>query len=129
MNDFFSNGSTYPYDVPAIFRAADLPQYCGNPLIEALPPIYPEVQMRELLKCDHVVDLAKRAKPTHIRAHTGVYAADFFTPLPIHLALYQQLDGIIRSGYLTHNLLVPEYWSGKEQTGQSPRRSVNTKDE
>ncbi len=39
MNDFFSKGSTYPNDVPAIFRAADLPQYRGNSLIEALPPI------------------------------------------------------------------------------------------
>ncbi len=85
--------------------------------------------MRELVKYNHVVVLARRAKPTHIHAYAGVKATNFFTPLPIHLTLYKQLGCIIRSGYLTHNLLVPEYWSGKEQTGQSPRRTVNTKDE
>lgn len=40
MNDFFSNESTYSNGVPATYRAADLPEYCGNPLIEALSPMY-----------------------------------------------------------------------------------------
>ncbi len=112
MNDFFSNESTYPNGVPATYREADLPEYCGNPLIEALSPIYSEIQARELLKYYPVVDPAIRAKPTHIRARAVVNAADFFTPLPIHLALQQQLDRILRSGYLNRNPMVPGYWPG-----------------
>ena len=103
MNDFFSNESVYPNGVVATYREADLAEYCGNPLIEALPPIYSEIQARELLKYYPVVDPAVRAKPSHIRTHAVVNAADFFTPLPIHLALQQQLDRIIRSGYLNRN--------------------------
>lgn len=112
MNDIPSNETTYPHDVPATYREADLPEYCGNPLIEALSPAYSEIQARDLLKYYPVVDPAVRAKPSHIRAHAVVNAADFFTPLPIHLALHQQLDRIIRSGYLNRNPMVPGYWPG-----------------
>ncbi len=112
MNDTLSNESMYPNGVPATYREADLPEYCGNPLIEALSPMYSEIQARDLLKYYPVVDPAVRAKPSHIRAHAVVNAADFFTPLPIHLALYQQLDRIIRSGYANRNPMVPGYWPG-----------------
>jgi hypothetical protein len=112
MNDDPSNETTYPNGVPATYREADLPEYCGNPLIEALSPMYSEIQARDLLKYYPVVDPEVRAKPAHIRAHAVVNAADFFTPLPIHLALYQQLDRIIRSGYLNRNPMVPGYWPG-----------------
>ncbi len=112
MNDIPSNETTYPQGVSATYREADLPEYCGNPLIEALYPMYSETQARDLLKYYPVVDPAVRAKPSHIRAHAVVNAADFFAPLPIHLALHQQLDRIIRSGYLNRNPMVPGYWPG-----------------
>jgi len=112
MNDIPLNESVYPNGVPVTYREADLPEYCGNPLIEALSPMYSDIQARDLLKYYPVVDPAVRAKPSHIRAHAVVNAADFFTPLPIHLALYQQLDRIIRSGYLNRNPMVPGYWPG-----------------
>src|SRR5258708_29349128 len=112
MKDFFSNGSTYSNGGAATYREADLVEYCGNPLIEALPPMYSEIQARDLLKYYPIVDPAIRAKPSHIRTHAVVNAADFFAPLPIHLALQQQLDRIIRSGYLNRNPMAPGYWPG-----------------
>jgi hypothetical protein len=111
MNDFFSNETTYSNGVPATHREAKLPEYCGNPLIEALPPIYSEIEARDLLKYYPVVNPLIRTKPMHIRMYVVVNAADFFMPLPIHLALQQQLDRIIRNGYLNHNPIVPGYWS------------------
>jgi len=96
----------------ATYRDGELPEYCSNPLIEALPPIYSEVEALELLKYYPVVDPAIRAKPSHIRMHAVVNAADFFTPLPSHLALQQQLDRVIRSGYTNRNPLAPGYWPG-----------------
>jgi len=74
--------------------------------------MYSEIQARELLKYYPVVDPAIRTKPSHIRTHAVVNAADFFTPLPIHLALQQQLDRLIRSGYLNRNPMAPGYWPG-----------------
>ena len=128
MNDFFSNESTYPNGVPAAYRAADLVEYCGNPLIEALPPIYSEIEARDLLKYYPVVDPAIRAKPTHIRAYAVMNAADFFTPLPIHLALQQQLDRILRSGYLNRNPMVPGYWPGTNRAiAEMRERNKNSK--
>ncbi len=112
MNDNLPNEGMFPNGVPATYREAELPEYCGNPLVEALSPMYSEVQARDLLKYYPVVDPAVRVKPAHIRAHAVVNAADFFAPLPIHLALYEQLDRIIRSGYLNRNPMVPGYWPG-----------------
>ncbi len=106
------NEDIYPNGVVATYREAELPEYQGNPLIEALPPIYSEIEARELLKYYPEVDPAIRAKPSHIRMHAVVNAADFFAPLPIHLALQQQLSRIIMSGYLNRNPMVPGYWLG-----------------
>ena len=127
MNDIPSNKTACPHGVPATYHEADLPAYRGNPLIEALPPIYSEVEARDSLKYYPVVNPTISARPPHIRAQAK--AADFFTPLPIHLALYKQLDRTVQSNYRTHNLPMSEYWSGKEQAGQSPSCTVNTKDE
>jgi hypothetical protein len=112
MNTTILNEDTYPNGAIATYREAELSEYCGHPLIEALPPMYSEIQARDLLKYYPVVDPAIRTKPAHIRTHAVVNAADFFTPLPIHLALHQQLDRIIRSGYRNRNPMVPGYWPG-----------------
>ncbi|SRR5581483_1108566 len=97
MNTARSNEDMYPNGVVATCREAEPPEYCSNPLIEALPPIYSEIKARELLKYYLVMDEAICAKPSHILMHDLVNVADFFTPLPIHLALQQQLDRIIRN--------------------------------
>ena len=112
MNHTQSNENLDPIGVPATYREAELPEHCGNPLIEALPPMYSETQARDLLKYYPIVDPVIRAKPSHIRTHAVVNAADFFTPLPIHLSLQQQVDRMLRSGYLNRNPLAPGYWPG-----------------
>src|SRR5438045_1869474 len=112
MDTTMSNENIYPNGVAATYHEADLPEYCGNPVIEALTPAYSEVQARDLLKYYPVVDPATRTKPSHIRAHAVVNAADFFQPLPIHLALHQQIDRMLRSGYVNRNPVAPGYWRG-----------------
>src|SRR5258708_7067243 len=112
METTMPNENIYPNGVAATYHEADLPEYCGNPLIEALTPMYSELQARDLLKYYPVVDPAIRTKPSHIRAHAVVNAADFFTPLPIHLALHQQIDRMLRSGYVNRNPVAPGYWPG-----------------
>jgi len=79
-DDVLTNGAV------AAYRQADLPEHCGNPLIETLPSlICLEEDARDLLKYYPI-------KLTHIRTHAVMNAADFFAPLPIHLVLYQQID-------------------------------------
>ncbi len=127
MNETQSNENRYPAGVPATYREAELPEHCGNPLIEALPPMYSEIQARDLLKYYPIVDPVVRAKPSHIRAHAVVNAADFFTPLPIHLSLHQQVDRMLRSGYLNRNPLAPGYWPGTNRAIAEMRERYKNK--
>lgn len=108
MNNGLSN--EFSEESITTYRDGELPEYQGNPLIEALPPMYSELQALELLKHYPKADPAVRDKPSHIRMHAVVNAADFFAPLPSHLALQQQLDRVIRSGYTNRNPVVPGYW-------------------
>jgi hypothetical protein len=127
MNETQSNENKYPVGVPATYREAELPEHCGNPLIEALPPMYTEFQARDLLKYYPIVDPVTRDKPSHIRTHAVVNAADFFTPLPIHLSLQQQVDRMLRSGYLNRNPLAPGYWPGTNRAIAEMRERYRNK--
>jgi len=127
MNETQSNENRYPTGVQATYREAELPEHCGNPLIEALPPMYSEIQARDLLKYYPIVDPVVCTKPSHIRAHAVVNAADFFTPLPIHLSLHQQVDRMLRSGYLNRNPMVPGYWPGTNRAIAEMRERYKNK--
>lgn len=96
-------------DVIGLFPAAVycdplLPEYQGNPLIEALPPVFSE---REAL--EHTLQLPKlnpeeRQLPGHIRAHAICRLFNsFFQPLPIHIELEKKISVLIRQGYLGRN--------------------------
>jgi len=98
MDTTMPNENIHPDGVVATSHEANLPEWCGNPLIEVLPPIYSAVQTRNLLKYS----------PAHAIENT----AGFFIPLPIHLALHQQIDRMIRSGYANRNPMVAEHWRG-----------------
>lgn len=109
MNKTQSNEGMYPAGVPATYLEAELLEYRDNPLIEALPPLDFEIQAQDLLKYYSIVDPVIRTKPSYICSRSMANTAVFFTPLPIHLSLYQQVDRLIRSGYLSRNLMALGY--------------------
>jgi hypothetical protein len=115
MDTTIPNANIYPDGVAATYHEAILPEWCDNPLIEVLPPICSAVQARGLLKYFPVYAIAN--------------TAGFFTPIPIHLALYQQIGRMVRSGYANRNPMVTGYGSGEELTRQSSRCASDTKDE
>jgi hypothetical protein len=111
MNKTQSNEGNYPAGIPATYGEAELLEYRGNPLIEALPFIDSEIQAQDLLKYYSLVDPVIRTKPSYIRSRLMANTAVFFTPLPIHLSLQQQIDRLLRSGYLSRNLMALGYWA------------------
>ena len=111
MNETQSNENKYPAVVSAGYPEGELLEHRGNPLIEALPPMYSEIQARDLLKFYSIVGPVIRTKPSYIRSRSMANTAVFFTPLPIHLSLQQQVDRLLRSGYLGRNLMAPGYWA------------------
>src|SRR5579871_110388 len=88
-----------------------IPQYQGNPLIEALPPIYSRDEAAELLTYNPTFDLeAARKMPSHLRLHLIQLAASFVEPVPNLLELEQRFSRMIRVGYVGRNPSVPGYW-------------------
>jgi hypothetical protein len=99
----------------AIYGDPLIPNYRGNPLIEALPAILSEDEaVHRLARYPQVSD-DERALPAHIRYHLILNALQFFEPLPIHLDLEQRISRMIRGGYVARNPLSRTYWQDMNQ--------------
>lgn len=96
--------------VKARYHPEVVPSYQGNPLIEALPPIWTEEETRDLLRYQPPYTPEMREAPTHPRYHLILSAAQFFRPLPIHLELEQRFSRMLRAGYVNRHPLTPGYW-------------------
>ncbi|HUW65273.1 MAG TPA: ATP-binding protein [Spirochaetia bacterium] len=97
--------------VDADYRSQAIPAYRGNPLIEALPAIWTEDEVTDLLTYYPVYDEQDRLTPAHLRLHLLQSTLQFFEPLPIHLELEQRFSRMIRTGYLARNPLDPRFVS------------------
>lgn len=97
------------FGVKAVYRDAELACYRGNPLIEALPPIYNEKQVVRLLQYTPGYEESYRELPLEYRLHLIADAVRFFQPLSMHLRLEQCFSRMIRSGYVGRNPSVPKF--------------------
>lgn len=89
--------------VKAVYRDPGLECYQGNPLIEALPPIYTEAQVARLLQYAPLYKTSYREMPLEHRLHLILDAVRFIQPLAIHLRLEQCLSRMIRGSYVGRN--------------------------
>lgn len=90
----------------AEYVRSPIPSYEGNPLIEALPPIWSEEQVFSLLETPINIDNGLRDQPGHIRKQIVLATLqNCFSPLPQHLTLESSLSATIRLGYVTRNPL------------------------
>jgi len=87
-----------------------LPDYKGNPLIEALPPIWDN--------SDEVIDMlshndghhdGERQLEPRYRMHCVLRLFRYFQPLEQHLDIEERFSLCIRQGYLHRSPLSPEY--------------------
>lgn len=92
-------------DIPAEYQALQAPAaYVGNPLIEALPPIFNEESI--WLDLQHFPKRAsdiERALPSHERVHCVSAIDDLVIPLPIAFDVEAALSVMIRRGYAPRN--------------------------
>jgi hypothetical protein len=84
--------------------------YSGNPLIEALPPIFTEEEVIEKLQFFPSFNEEERNLPTHLRLHLIQNVLQFFTPLPPHIELEQRFSRMIRVGYIARNPVQQGFW-------------------
>lgn len=77
-----------------------IPQYRGNPLIEALPPILDDEGWTERLFSMPEFSPEQRSWSTTDRMHMIAQLANFMLPLPRHIQLAHSLEVMIRQGYV-----------------------------
>lgn len=120
-------------EVLAIYRDPEIPNYRGNPLIEALPLILSKQEAIRRLAYFPPYKESDRTEPAHLRLHLIQNTLQFFTPLGIHIDLEQRFSRLIRLGYQARNPFKPGFWRDVEERVESidpngfvPRRQRST---
>lgn len=97
--------------VIAEYKEQFIPEYSGNPFIEALPPIYSQEEVVEKLAIYPLYNEKERQLDKQYRVHILQRLLLVFQPLVIHLDLESRISRIIRQGYLARNPFDPKYIS------------------
>ena len=93
----------------ARYREQVIPEYRGNPLIEALPEIWSGETVVELLSAGASHHDGERDLDAHYRMHCIQRLFHYFQPLEEHIDIEQRISRCIRQGYLNRNPCSREY--------------------
>jgi type II secretory pathway predicted ATPase ExeA len=108
-------------------KARYLPQvvydYKGNPLIEALPPIYSTYDAAKLLTVDPGYHEGERELDEQYRTHCISRLFRYFQPLDVHLDIEQRVSRAIRQSYISKNPASPQYAAGLADGAAAIRQS------
>lgn len=89
-----------PNSVTALYTAARIPHFKGNPLIEALPPTMNDDELLSALTLMPDFQPEQRAWPTEERLLMVETLSNFMIPLSKHIELSRALDSMMRAGYV-----------------------------
>lgn len=89
-----------PGCVRATYTPQRLPQFRGNPLIEALPPSMSDEELLSALTLLPGFNPEQREWPTYERLQMLLTLQNFMIPLARHTDLARALDSMIRAGYV-----------------------------
>lgn len=89
-----------PECVIARYSGQRIPQYQGNPLIEALPPSLDDEALIEALTLAPVFDPGQRNWDAQDRLQMLGTLSGFMVPLQRHVELARALDAMLRTGYV-----------------------------
>lgn len=87
----------------------ELPEYIGNPLIEALPPILPKNDVYKYLTPRFAYNEKDRNAQSTIRLHCVYRLFNYFQPFEKHYDLEHKISTSIRRGYIDRNPCDPSY--------------------
>lgn len=94
----------------AAYRDPVLPEYRGNPLIEALPDIFSSEDTMRYLTCRARYDEAERSLDAKYRLHClARLAHEYYQPLSQHFYIESKISVCIRQGYRNRNPLERGY--------------------
>ena len=88
------------YAIEAIYTPQRIPQYRGNPFIEALPAIVDEDELLKSLFSVPEFDESQRDWNKAERLQMIAQLSSFMVPAHRHLLLAQHIDTLMRQGYV-----------------------------
>lgn len=109
----------------ATYTPSLVPEYKGNPLIEALPPILSEQDAAALIAHFPAREENEHALPKEIRLHCINRLRHVVQPLFIHLELESAISSLIRSGYVSRSPMVPATWRHLHALSTDQRAMAN----
>ena len=92
-----------------IYNEQIVPDYRGNPFIEALPPIKSQAQTIRELTISPGFDDEERELTAEHRIHCVRRLFRHFQPIDTHLDIEQRISVAIRQGYITRNPITPDH--------------------
>jgi len=95
--------------VETVYTEQKVPDYCGNPFIEALPPIWLAAQSVRNLTVAPGFHPGERELEAEYRIHCVRRLFQYFQPLDTHLEIEQKISIAIRQGYIARNPVMPEH--------------------
>lgn len=99
----------YGYTCKAKYLEQEVPNYKGNPFIEALPKINEFEEIIEKISCYPEYDEEQREWPIQTRMHCIQQISSFIQPLRFHISLELKFSRMIRYGYVSRNPLSSSY--------------------
>jgi hypothetical protein len=112
--------------LPANYIDPIVPDYQGNPLIEALPPIYTKFDVMKLLTVDPKYHEGERELDAQYRLHSIGRLFRYFQPLDIHFGIERSISLAIRQSYISKNPATPQYAAALVQGAAAIReRNLN----
>jgi hypothetical protein len=97
--------------INATYKEQLIPEYKGNPLIEALPPLWTKGEVEQMLSYFPYYDTSQRALATELRLHLLENAREFFIPQGIHYEIHLSISNMLRRGYIDRNPVLRGMWS------------------
>lgn len=89
----------------ANYTNQEIEEYKGNPLIEALPPIFSLSEAYEKMQFEPLYHGEERMLSEELRYHMLFRLQQFFQPVAQHLDLERRISRLIRTGYIARNPL------------------------
>jgi len=113
--------------IPAKYLEQKVPDYRGNPLIEALPPIYLKYDVMKLLTADPGHNEGERELDAQYRLHCIGRLFRYFQPLDVHFEIEDRISLAIRQSYISKNPATPKYAASLAQGAAAIRENnLNT---
>jgi hypothetical protein len=110
--------------IPANYIEQRVPDYRGNPLIEALPPIYTErYDVMKALTTDPGHNESEREDEAGYRVHSIGRLFRYFQPLTIHFEIENKISLAIRQSYISKNPATSGYAAALAEGAEAIRQN------